>query len=79
MDIYDINERFNLDLPTEDFQTIGGYAFGLIGREPEIGDEVEAGEIKIKVEEMDAHKIQKLILFKEDGFMDKQEAEEEIL
>lgn len=76
MDIYDLNERFNLDLPTEDFQTIGGLVFGLLGREPEVGDRVEAGEIAMKVESMDGHKIVRVILYKSDGFIDKQANEE---
>jgi cation diffusion facilitator family transporter len=70
MNIYDLNERFGLDFPTEDFQTIGGYIFGLLGREPEVGDEVEANDIKMKVESMDGHKIVRAVLFKEDGFVD---------
>ena len=77
MDIYDLNERFNLDLPTEDFQTIGGYVFGLVGREPEIGDEVEANSVKMKVESMDGHKIVRVFLNKPDGFLDRQEIEEQ--
>ena len=76
MDIYDLNERFGLDLPTEDFQTIGGYIFGLLGREPEIGDEVEANDIKMKVENMEGHKIVRAILYKEDGFIDQFASEE---
>ena len=35
-EITDINEKYDLDIPNEDFQTIGGYVFGLLGREPEI-------------------------------------------
>jgi len=76
MDIYDLNERFGIDLPTEDFQTIGGYIFGLLGREPEIGDEVEANDIKMKVENMEGHKIVRAILYKEDGFVDQFASEE---
>ncbi|MBR3605667.1 MAG: cation diffusion facilitator family transporter, partial [Candidatus Gastranaerophilales bacterium] len=40
-DIEDFNERFDQDIPNEDFQTIGGYVFGLLGREPELNDVVE--------------------------------------
>jgi len=76
MDIYDLNEKFGLDLPTEDFQTIGGYIFGLLGREPEIGDEIEANDIKMRVENMDGHKIVRAILYKEDGFVDQTPPEE---
>lgn len=77
MDIVDLNERFGLDIPTEDFQTIGGYIFGLLGREPEIGDEVEANDILMKVENMEGHKIVRAILHKEDGFVDQFSVEEE--
>lgn len=71
-DIYDLNERFNLDLPTEEFQTIGGLIFGQLGREPEVGDEVEVGDIRMKVEKMDGHKIMNATLYREDGFVDTQ-------
>lgn len=79
MEIYDLNDRLNIDLPTEDFQTIGGYVFGLVGREPEIGDEVEANGIGMKVEAMDGHKIVRVVLYKPDGFVDKHDNEEEEL
>ncbi len=77
MNINDLNDRFNLDLSTEDFQTIGGYVFGLLGREPEVGDEVHSNDIKLKVESMDGHKIIRVLLIKDDGFIDKHDIEEE--
>ena len=39
--IDDFNEQFQRSLPIEDFHTIGGFVFGLLGRAPEPGDEVE--------------------------------------
>lgn len=79
MNIYDINDRFGLDLPTEDFQTIGGYVFGLLGREPEVGDEVQADGLSLKVESMDGHKITRVMIYNSEGFVDKQAVEEEEL
>lgn len=73
MNIYDLNERFNLDLPTEEFQTIGGIIFGQLGREPEIGDEIKASDIIMRVESMDGHKIVRAKLYREDGFVDTQQ------
>jgi len=70
MDIYDLNEKYNLDLPMEEFQTIGGLIFGQLGREPEIGDEVSVSDITMKVESMDGHKIVRASLYREDGFND---------
>lgn len=77
MGIYDINERFDLDLSTEDFQTIGGYVFGLIGREPEEGDEVSQGNLTFKVGSVDGRKITRVIMTKLDAFTDTFELPEE--
>ena len=40
MDIDDVNEQLGLNLPTEDFESIGGYTFGLFGRVPMPGEHV---------------------------------------
>jgi putative hemolysin len=40
MNIDDVNEQLGLDLPTEDFESIGGYTFGLFGRVPMPGEHV---------------------------------------
>jgi putative hemolysin len=39
--IADVNDRFGLDLPESDFDTIGGYVFGSVGRVPVPGDRVD--------------------------------------
>lgn len=70
MDIEDINEKFDLDLSTEDYQTIGGYVFGLLGREAEVGDVIEEGNLEFIVEEVSGHKIEKLKVIKKDGFVE---------
>jgi CBS domain containing-hemolysin-like protein len=38
--IGEVNERFGLELPEEDFDTIGGFVFGELGRMPVAGDQV---------------------------------------
>ncbi|HXW77039.1 MAG TPA: hemolysin family protein [Candidatus Eremiobacteraceae bacterium] len=40
MNIDDVNEQLGLSLPTEDFESIGGYTFGLFGRVPTPGEHV---------------------------------------
>jgi Mg2+/Co2+ transporter CorC len=76
MSIYDLNERFTLDLPTEEFQTVGGYIFGRLGREPEVGDEVCCGDILMRVESMEGHKIVRSILYRKEGFIDRYSSED---
>ncbi len=77
MDIDDINERFDLDIPNEDFQTIGGYVFGLLGREPEIGDKAEDRNLTFEVIELDGIRISRVIMKKDTPFVDKTEQEEQ--
>ena len=42
--ISDVNEYFDLDLHHEDFDTIGGFVLGSLGRPPEPGDTVEVDD-----------------------------------
>ena len=76
MDIEDINEKYDLDIPNEDFQTIGGYVFGLLGREPEIGDKVEDRNLSFEVIELDGIRISRVIMRKDTPFVDKEEQDE---
>ena len=73
MDIDDINERFDLDIPNEDFQTIGGYVFGLLGREPELNDVIEDKNITYTILEIDGRRISRIKMHKETPFVDAEE------
>lgn len=77
IDIEDINKRFDLDIPNEDFQTLGGYVFGLIGREPEIGDKVEDRNLSFEVIELDGIRISRVIMKKDTPFIDTTEQPQE--
>ncbi|MBV8748532.1 MAG: CBS domain-containing protein, partial [Candidatus Eremiobacteraeota bacterium] len=41
--IEDVNNALDIDLPHEEFETIGGYVVGLFGRLPREGEEIDAG------------------------------------
>jgi CBS domain containing-hemolysin-like protein len=58
--ITDLNERFALEVPDEDYTTIGGYVFGTLGRLPANGDRVTAGGAIFTVREMDGRRIETL-------------------
>jgi CBS domain containing-hemolysin-like protein len=60
--ITDVNEYFDLDLPHEDFETIGGYVLGSLGRPPEPGDTVEAGGATLHVKSVDGPRVSILTL-----------------
>jgi CBS domain containing-hemolysin-like protein len=58
--IGELNEHFGLMVPDEDYTTIGGYVFGVLGRLPVVGDRVIAGGAIFTVREMDGRRIETL-------------------
>jgi putative hemolysin len=58
--IDDFNEQFKTELPIEDYHTVGGFVFGILGRAPEPDDEVEHEGINLRVLEMDGSRIERL-------------------
>ncbi len=58
--IDDFNERFRTDLPAEDYHTMAGFVFGLLGRAPEVGDDVSHDGMRFDVLEVDGSRIDKL-------------------
>ncbi|MGD0471983.1 MAG: hemolysin family protein [Candidatus Velthaea sp.] len=49
--IEDVNAELGIELPHEEFETIGGYTVGLFGRLPREGEEIEAGTgVKLRVD-----------------------------
>jgi putative hemolysin len=58
--IDDFNEQFGTRLPVEDFHTMGGFVFGMLGRAPERGDRVEYDGLAFEVLEMEGTRILRL-------------------
>lgn len=59
----DVNEKLGLEIADEQMNTLGGHVFGLLGREPKVGDEVATDRYILRVQEADRHRILKLRLF----------------
>jgi CBS domain containing-hemolysin-like protein len=59
--IGEVNERFGLRLPEEEFDTLGGYVFGTLGRVPVVGDVAAApgidGNMQLRVEETEERRV----------------------
>ncbi len=69
--ITDVNEYFSIALPTEDFDTIGGYVLGSLGRPPEPGDTVDADGATLRVKSVDGPRVSMLTLERgEDSYED---------
>jgi putative hemolysin len=63
--ISEVNDRFELELPDADFDTIGGYIFGALGRVPEPGDLVEVSGVpgaQLLVEETEERRVTRVRL-----------------
>ena len=50
-------EETNLDLPIEDFDTLGGFVFDLFGKIPVKNEKIEYKDYNFIIQEMDGHKI----------------------
>lgn len=57
VDIEDLNEKLNLQLPEEDFDTLGGFVFDLFGKIPVKYEKVSWKGNDFIIQEMDGHKI----------------------
>jgi len=63
--IEDVNDTLGLDLSDPHYETIAGYILGRIGRIAQVGDEVEAGNVRLRVEAMDGLRIARVKLTKQ--------------
>ena len=56
----ELSDVLGVELESEDYSTIGGYVFGLLGRRPAEGDEVADDQITARVETLDGLRIASL-------------------
>jgi len=62
MAIDDLNDLLDLDLPHDDFDTIGGFVFGQFGRQPGTGESVEYENLEFIVEKTDGRRVDEIKL-----------------
>ena len=58
----EFNESFQSDLPENDYDTVGGYVFGLFGRIPRSGESTTVDRFKFRVEKMKGSRILSLFI-----------------
>ena len=64
MAIDEVNELWNVDLPHEEWDTVGGLVFGLTGRVPLTGEVVRFDGLEFKTERVTGRRIQKVLITK---------------
>ena len=72
--IDDFNEQFGTELEDDDYHSIGGFVFGLIGRAPEPGDTLDHDGMRFDVLEVEGSRILKLAV----TFMERREPKEPV-
>jgi putative hemolysin len=61
MTIDDFNEALGTDLDPSYGRTLAGLVFNELGRRPKEGDEVQVGDVLLQVEQLDGHRITRLL------------------
>jgi len=56
----DVNDEIGSAFESEEFDTIGGYVFGLFGRQPKLGDDINDDPYRFTIVETDGRRISKL-------------------
>ncbi len=63
MAIEEVAERFGLDIEEPFYDTVGGYVFGQLGREPALGDELALpDDRRLRVVELDGLRVARVLL-----------------
>ncbi len=60
--IDDFNERFDVEVPEEDYHTVAGFVFGRLGRAAVPGDEVAYDGLTFHVESVEGQRIERLLV-----------------
>src|SRR5690606_28046796 len=65
--ITDLNDLYGLQLPVEDYTTVGGFVLGRLGRVARVGDEVTIRGGRLRVLAMDGRRVARIALFFEES------------
>jgi putative hemolysin len=60
----EVNELLDTNLQSTDFNTLGGFVFGLFGRMPKVGEQLRYRHLKLEVLELEGRKIGKVKITK---------------
>jgi len=60
----EVNEMIDTDIHSSDFNTLGGFVFGLFGRMPKVGEQLKYKSLKLEILELEGRKISKVKITK---------------
>lgn len=62
LSVGDLNELLDLDLPDEDWDTVGGLVVGALGHVPDEGERIEIDRVTITAEKMQGRRVAKVLV-----------------
>jgi len=62
MNLGDVNELLDIDLPDDENDSIGGYVYSKLGHVPEIGETIETPTLHLRVDEVENRRIRKVYI-----------------
>ncbi|RLB60661.1 MAG: HlyC/CorC family transporter, partial [Deltaproteobacteria bacterium] len=63
--VEELEEYYDVVIPREKFDTVGGYLFHLMGNVPKVGDKINDNGLVMMVEESDERKIGKVRIWRD--------------
>jgi magnesium and cobalt transporter len=63
--VEELEEYYDIEIPREKFDTVGGYLFHLLGNVPKVGEKITDNGLVLMVEESDERKIDKVRVWRE--------------
>ncbi len=63
--VEELEEYYDIEIPREKFDTVGGYLFHLLGNVPKKGEKVSDNGLVLMVEDSDARKIEKVRVWRD--------------
>jgi putative hemolysin len=60
----EVNEMIDINLQSTDFNTLGGFVFGLFGRMPKVGEQLRYRKLKLEILELEGRKVSKVKITK---------------
>lgn len=77
IDLDDLNRLLNVDLPTDDSDTLGGYIFSQLGKVPVEGETLDTGDLHMEVLSVDDRRIRKIRLVRKPPAAEAEDVREE--
>ena len=62
MDLHDVNDLLQVDLPTDSRDTLGGFIYDLLGRVPQVGEVLPVTNhgLTLRIDSLDGRRIRKV-------------------